>query len=179
MGDFNSRRGTQQDFISFNYNFFTWCLFRRCFTDTLVDEDTLQTLGISQNRTSCDTASNNNGNRPIDFCNSSSLYLINGRIGVDNCKGCFTTTKNSLVDYVIGSPYLPSECVDFEICDFNYLYSDIHRGIHFTLKSIINDQLSPESTSGMKTKNHSSLILLPVILKKLQFYQTKLAAKII
>ena len=114
-------------------------------TDTLVDEDSSQTLGISQNRTSSDTISNNYCNR-LDFCKSSSLYLFNGRIGVDNCKGCFTTTRNSVVDYVIGSPYLLSKCVDFEICDFNNLYSDIHRGIHFTLKSIMNDQLSRDST---------------------------------
>ena len=134
MCDFNSRIGTQQHFISFDYNFLHDCdvYLDDALTDTLVDEDTLQTLGNSQNRTSSDTTSNNYGNRLIDFCKSSSLYLFNGRIGVDNCKGCFTTTRNSVVDYVIGSPYLLSKCVDFEICDFNNLYSDIHRGIYFT-----------------------------------------------
>ena len=126
-------------------------------------------LGISQNRTSSDTTSNNYGNRLIDFCKSSSLYLFNGRLGVDNCKGCFTTTINSVVDYVVGSPYLLSKCVDFEICDFNNLYSDIHRGIHFTLKSIINDQLSRDSTPPCVKTNLNNQAFIWDENKKLQF----------
>ena len=51
MGDFNSRTGTQQDFISFDYIFLHDVYLDDALTDTLVDEDTLQTLGISQNRT--------------------------------------------------------------------------------------------------------------------------------
>ena len=158
--DFISRTGTQQDFISFDNIFLHDVYLDDALTDTLVDEDTLQTLGISQNRMSSDTTPNNYGNKLIDFCKSSSLYLFNGRIGVDNCKGCFTTTRNSIVDYVIGSPCSLSKCVDFEICDFNYLYSDIHRGIHFTLKSIINDQLSVESTSPRVKTNPNSQAFL-------------------
>ena len=169
MGDFNSRTGTQQDFISFDYNFLHDVYLDDALTDTLVDEDTLQTLGISQNRTSSDTTSNNYGNSLIDFCKSSSFYLFNGRIGVDNCKGCFTTARNSVVDYLIGSLYLLSKCVDFEICDFNNLYSDIHRGIHFTLKSIINDQLSRDSTPPCAKTNHNNQAFIWDENKKLQF----------
>ena len=73
MGDFNSRTGTQQDFISFDYNFLDGVYLDDALTDTLVDEDTLQTLGISQNLTSSDITSNNYGNRLIDVMD---IYLM-------------------------------------------------------------------------------------------------------
>ena len=74
-----------------------------------------------------------------------------------------------MVDYVIGSPYLLSKCVDFEICDFNNLCSDIHRGIHFTLKSIINDQLSRDSTPPCVKTNPNNQAFIWDENKKLQF----------
>ena len=42
MGDFNSRTGTQQDLISFDYNFLHDVYLDDALTDTLVDEETLQ-----------------------------------------------------------------------------------------------------------------------------------------
>ena len=61
--------------------------------------------------------------------------MFNGRIGSDNLTGEFTTTKNSVIDYCIGSPYLLSNCSKFNILDFDPLFSDIHRGTHFELKA--------------------------------------------
>ena len=56
-----------------------------------------------------------------------------------------------------------------KICDFNNLYSDIHRGIHFTLKAILNDQLPRDSTPPCVKTNPSNQAFIWDENKKLQF----------
>ena len=60
---------------------------------------------------------NKHGRQLIEFCQSHCIIIYNGRTGKD--KGDFTTTKGSIVDYVIGSVKL-WQCVNrFEVLPFD------------------------------------------------------------
>ena len=133
MGDYNSRTANQSDvsYVDFMYP-------NDISDDTdnpVMDGDTLASFSIPETRASSDKNCNNYGNRLPDFCKSSSIYIFNGRIGSDKLTGEFTTTKNSPIDYCIGSPYLFSNCSEYSILDFDPLFSDIHRGTHFELRA--------------------------------------------
>ena len=65
----------------------------------------------------------------------STLYIINGRVGSDRSIGSYITSRNSVVDYTIRSPSILSKCVNFEVLDFDPLFSDIHCALQFSLKS--------------------------------------------
>ena len=77
--------------------------------------------------------------RFTEFCRMSTLYIFNGRFGNDRFKGSYTTYKNSVVDYTIGSPAVLSKCVNFKVRDFDPLFSDIHCALQFSLKSYNTD----------------------------------------
>ena len=53
----------------------------------------------------------------------------------DDCGiGSVTTTHNTTVDYVIGSPLLMCYVTQFKVLNFDALYSDLHCGLHTQLK---------------------------------------------
>ena len=102
--------------------------------DILEDEQTLESLGVPTTRSSKDDKPTNNfGRRLIDLCKTAPLYIFNGRSGTAQYYGDYTTSKNSIVDYVIGSPMLLSKVKDFAVNEFDPMFSDIHCGIEFSL----------------------------------------------
>ena len=96
----------------------------------------------------------------MDFCKSSSIYIFIGRIGSDNLTAEFTTTKNNVIDFCIGSTYLLSNCLEYNILDFDPLFSDIHRGTHFELKArrvhnVVPQFISENTVTGTKDNNEN------------------------
>ena len=75
--------------------------------------------------------------RLIEFCKANTMYIFNGRVGTDRYAGNFTTTKNSIIDYVIRSPFILSIIDGFKIALFDLMFSDIHCAIEFSLKQAI------------------------------------------
>jgi hypothetical protein len=133
MGDFNAKTGTLKDYIEFD----------KYILDTNFDGITRQQLsivnllnnGITLDRPSKDSSNVNNfGNRLIDLCKSINLLIANGRCGSDLHVGRTTCKNTSLVDYVLLSPCVFPNIVDFEICDFDPILSDIHNSISFCIK---------------------------------------------
>ena len=100
--------------------------------DILSDEERLESLDIPVVRKPEDYVCNNYGRR---FCKMSALYIFNGRVGNDRFIGSYTTSRNSVVDYAIGSPSIFSKCVNFEVRDFDSLFSNINCVLQFNLKS--------------------------------------------
>ena len=135
MGDFNSRTRTMNDFISMDIELLNDIKLDNAICDILEDEQTLDCLGIPTKRLSLDVNNANNyGMRLIEFCKSNAMYIFNGRVGTDRYAGNFTTTKNSIIDYVIGSPFILSITDGFKIAPFDPMFSDIHCAIEFSLK---------------------------------------------
>ena len=110
------------------------------------DEESLERLDIPVVRKTEDNVCNNYGRRFIEFCKMSTLYIFNERVGSDRSIGSYTTSRNSVVDYTIGSPSILSKCVNFEVLDFDPLFSDIHCTLQFSLKSNNTDTCAKYTT---------------------------------
>jgi hypothetical protein len=120
LGDFNAHIGTHDDFIIVN---------DAILDSLLIDENSrkhlniiiaLYELSIPIQRYSKDISHiNNYGYKLLEFCKSSDLYIVNGRISNDQYVGADTTCKNTLIDlYAIVSPLL-FKCISyFNIANF-------------------------------------------------------------
>ena len=61
------------------------------------------------------------------------MFIANGRIFNDQGIGKTTCKNVSLVDYLLLTPNLFDVISDFDIIDFNPMFSDVHNRIHFSL----------------------------------------------
>lgn len=106
VGDFNSRTGILDDFITFvsdvNLNEIP--------TDVLVDSKAdLTSSGFNTERYNLDKHVNKNGSRLIELCKNLDIHIINGRFGDDLKQGNLTCDSAKLIDNVIASPSLFSK----------------------------------------------------------------------
>ncbi len=92
------------------------------------------------------------GNRLLDFCKSTSLCIMNGRVGQDKQIGKVTTTKGTVVDYMIASPKLFKQICDFYIDDFDPLFSDIHQ----KMKLVLDKKLNSKPSSKNRKHEHKN-----------------------
>ena len=63
------------------------------------------------------------------------ICIFNGRAGEDRGVGKATTKNNSLIDYVIGSPYILSKVKNFKVNPFDPLFSDCHCMVEWQINS--------------------------------------------
>ena len=93
--------------------------------------ETLKQKGIPTERFSYDnTRVNKYGKKLIELCKRCSICIANGRLGKDKYIGKTTCKDASLVDYLLLSPNLFDYISDFEIIDFDPMFSDVHNRIH-------------------------------------------------
>lgn len=136
-GDFNSHVGTKSDILEF-------------------DQQILHEFGMSTenvecnlnrdipgnfqyNRMSVDTSLDQlYGDRLLMLCRESDMLIFNGRCGLDSNYGSATTAFNSVVDYVIGSPFIMGKTTMFNIRPFCPMLSDIHCVIAFDIDCSLN-----------------------------------------
>ena len=115
-GDFNSRVSNEDDFIDDDSN-----QFLPVSNTYLVDKPVLQ-------RENQDDKIDKKGKDLLDFCISSQIRLLNGRIFGD-CYGkftCYTPNGASVVDYVMASESLLENILYFHVNDFIPTISDCH-----------------------------------------------------
>ena len=130
-GDFNSRTGSEHDFVIFDNN------------DNIevLPEDYVLDEYIS--RPSQDKIINTNGRKLLDFCKLNGLRICNGRIGEDKEIGKYTyvgSTGSSVVDYVLTNPTMLELINKFRVREPNIL-SD-HCVVEFSIsfeKDIISE----------------------------------------
>ncbi|CAG2223100.1 unnamed protein product [Mytilus edulis] len=114
------------------------------FTDVTILDD----MGLSRLRNSPDTVINSFGRKLISFCKDNNLFIFNGRVGKDKI-GMSTSKNNSVIDYVVGTSLLLQIVHDFEIFEFNKLYSDVHSPLALTLR--LNDSFSGKKSTNKKS----------------------------
>ncbi len=92
-------------------------------------------------RTSSDTKrdSGNYGSELLQICKNHMICICNGRCSRDIYLGKQTAVDGSVIDCVIGSPYLLSRAKEFDICDFDPLFSDKHCIISLELYGLNNN----------------------------------------
>lgn len=107
-GDFNSRTGTDIDYVYYDNIFNIHALP----DDYVIDEELF--------RYSQDKIINSNGRKLLEFCRLNCLRICNGRLGSDKGIGKFTyvgSTGRSVVDYVIVSSALLKCFLKFEVSE--------------------------------------------------------------
>ena len=126
-GDFNAHTGTMRDSILVSDN--DGSEFVGINNDNFTD---FNALGFSVERYNQDTMSDRSsyGRKLVELCKNNDVYIFNGKFGDDKGLSKVTTTYNTTLDYVIGSPLLMKYVTQFKILDFDNMYSDVHCGLH-------------------------------------------------
>ena len=70
---------------------------------------------------------------PVDFCRRCNLFIANGRLLSDKGIGHTTCKDASMVDYLLLSLNIINIITDFEIIDFNPMFSEVYNRVHLTL----------------------------------------------
>ena len=96
---------------------------------------------------------NKYGTKLVDFCKRCNLLIANGRLFSDKSVGRTTCKDASMVDYLLLSPNIINIITDFEIIDFNPMFSDVHNRVHLTLTGEgENNQQSPIDNPNMNPR---------------------------
>ena len=130
LGDFNGRTSDNIDYLLIKENKHT----ADCSYFINNDVFILDEIGISRTRNNMDKVKNNYGNKLLDFCKSNNLFIANGRVGADAEIGKCTCRNASVVDYCLSSAHFLKCIANFEVLDFNCLYSDVHTPLQLKLK---------------------------------------------
>ena len=81
----------------------------------------LNDSNIPLSRVSQDKTKNSHGDKLIELCRNSNIFIMNGRIATDKMVGKTTCQDKTVIDYAIGSPDILCASRDFNIGDFNPL----------------------------------------------------------
>ena len=149
LGDFNGHTKCDDDIVKFDKYVFDEVL------DEIVDLD-VHSVNLPSRISKDKHKVNWHGRQILEFCKSHNLFIYNGRTGTDRNVGEFTTTKDSIVDYVVGCPGIWDRIMDFEVLTFDSTCSDIHCPItlHCQIKfDIVNDTNGVLNTSENNVEN--------------------------
>ena len=133
MGDFNARTGQLDDFVEVDESILDVQNSDYVFDEDVCGKNMLMSFKIQCQRICKDKGKNTCGDKLLSLCKSNNFLIFNGRVGQDKYLGNFTTTKGSIVDYVIGSAHLLPTVNEFNILDFDPMFSDIHCPIQLSL----------------------------------------------
>ena len=155
-GDFNAHTKKSSDLVTFENEIIE-------LLD--LDEDTrtrldiiknMDLLGLPTERYSRDLNEDAYGKALLELCKNHMLCIFNGRTGADRNIGNLTTKGKSLIDYVIGSPYLLSKVKIFKVNPFDPLFSDYHCLIEWKINSNKTVVRRKGKNIAKRTKNHQS-----------------------
>lgn len=153
VGDLNAHTLLKDDLVELEEDLF--CALdldlNYAVSESLQTKQTFRDLGLTLDRYNTDLKPDNGGygETLIELCRNHSMAIFNGRVGTDKFIGQPTTTDGSMIDYVIGSPYLLVKTSDFIINSFDPLFSDKHCAIQFTVglgsidNCVIPEQVEP------------------------------------
>ena len=144
IGDFNARSSTLSDYVIPDDNLLNILNYDIdiALTEHLYDFRKLSLFDISLDRQSNDKGRcNTYGHKLLSLCKNNNMYIANGRIGVDKYCGKVTSKESSLVDYFIVKSDLFPLIKEFEVIDFDPLFSDVHCRLHVSISCSINTDL--------------------------------------
>ncbi|KAK6175757.1 hypothetical protein SNE40_014150 [Patella caerulea] len=106
--------------------------------------------------TNSEKSINRYGERFLLTCQNTGSYIANGRCGSDKGTGMFTCAGTSVVDYVACSPKAMVNITDFNICDYNPLFSDKHNPISLNLGRVAFKNIDQKYSVNKKKITKSS-----------------------
>ncbi|CAC5383736.1 unnamed protein product [Mytilus coruscus] len=136
VGDFNSRTAVLPDFFYANEN---WMHILQDvesdISEYVFNFKKLLLYNLPLERFNQDKSKPNAyGYKLLQLCKNLNLFIANGRICQDRYIGRVTSGGCSLIDYLIVSSEIFPFIVDFNVLDFDPLFSDTHSRLHFTTK---------------------------------------------
>ncbi|CAG2212781.1 unnamed protein product [Mytilus edulis] len=131
VGDFNARTSSLKDYVDDDINLQEILQIE----EDIINDNTSSYSILKENnilqRFNKDTGRvNKYGTKLLDFCKRCNLFIANGRLFSDNGIGHTTCKDASMVDYLLLSPNSFNITTDFEIIDFNPMFSDVHNRVH-------------------------------------------------
>ncbi len=105
-------------------------------------------VNIPLKRKSTDVHSDagNYGSVLLELCRNFTFCILNGRCGDDKHIGKATTVEESVIDYMIGSPFILSKVSGFYVYEFDPLFSDKHCMLGVLLNvNLVNDDTGTQS----------------------------------
>ena len=134
-GDLNAHTNEECEVFELNEDLYDALHIDEEIRELLDVKRTMLALDIPMKRSSVDTKVDNSGygNALLEVCRDHSLIIFNGRLCQDRGIGKATTTEGSVIDYIIGSPFLASRAKKFLVNDFDPMYSDQHCIIEMSL----------------------------------------------
>ena len=138
FGDFNSRTSSLDDFVICD-NFI--CDIQGNDELYMENEDVFncfEQCDIPLLRKTSDHTTNFYGPQMVEFCKYNNIFILNGRMDKDLEQPKLTCKDRSTVDYFISTAQNFKFLHDFEILDFNLLFSDAHCPITLTLDILAN-----------------------------------------
>ena len=133
IGDFNARTGSLSDSVDIDRQVALATGIGDT-QDIFLKMHPLQELGIKHDRTVSDKVINRNGKELIDMCKCMNMLIINGRVGHDGQAGRPTCAEASTIDYMLASPSLFSQLLNFQVDILDTLLSDKHCPITCTIR---------------------------------------------
>ena len=147
VGDFNSRTGNLDDFVTIEDHVLRTINLDNIEEDIFSSKNDLESKCFEINRFNKDNICNNNGKQLIEVCRAADIKMVNGRFGNDHKIGnntCHKPNGSSAIDYFIVSPIIFDYIKNFTSDQMDTLLSDVHSPIILSLdilkKSTINSQ---------------------------------------
>ena len=136
IGDFNSRTGLLDDFITFDSMVADKYGLDLCNNDLIESKQNLELQNIMTDRVSQDKCVNKNGVRLIELCRHFDLNIVNGRFGSDKGHGdwtCATANGSSVVDDVIMSSSMMQYVSNCVVHSYDPRMADVHKPLQVML----------------------------------------------
>lgn len=130
-GDYNAHTGKMDDIIVNEEHNEAIDMYTMNSTSTAFNELHIEPCRFNQD-ISVDRSTY--GKKLIEVCKNNEILIYNGRLGKDYRVGKATTTFNTTLDYVLGSPQIMKYVYEFDVLDYDPMYSDVHCGIHMKIR---------------------------------------------
>ena len=129
-GDFNAHTGIMPDVAQINEDS------RNDVPSEIDVSAVLSAAGWLVNRSNkdCTPDRSSYGKKLVEVCKNNNVVIFNGRIGDDMGTGNYTTTYSTTIDYVIGTSNIVKYVKNFNVLDFEPLFSDVHCGLQTVLE---------------------------------------------
>ncbi|KAK3107329.1 hypothetical protein FSP39_011987, partial [Pinctada imbricata] len=136
IGDFNARTSDIPDFTQVDDNLFEILEIENEIDIQFNDHINLTLNNIPLDRFTQDIKhANNYGNKLLNMCRKTNMYITSGRFGADRYIGKVTCKDTSVVDYFIVNSKVFSIIEEFEVIGFDPLFSDVHSRLHILLQT--------------------------------------------
>jgi len=130
-GDFNAHTSTKEDFIDLSEEIAADVNVINC--REALEANNCKIQRSNQDNSRCDT----HGNKLLQLCKTTGLCIFNGRVYGDE-RGVCTTSKNTSIDYILGTPNIIGNILSLHVEDFDSIFSDVHNMITLTFKATTN-----------------------------------------